>query len=188
MRTLAEAFMDAATAGRNPYRREMTAWAELTGLKFAASTPFQHTVIWHFQGAPAGDYYNIGWPGYVGMISGMAPGRFSATLNQAFPLGIPNLQWPPSHLLRHVFECASDYDEAIAILEAAKVCFPAFIMLVGTKAGQAAIVELTTQGNRVHAMQQRKPIAIGNDYLTGSTMTPRCSLWYSPQAADVALS
>jgi hypothetical protein len=127
----------------------------------------RHTVIWHFTGAEAGDYYSVGWPGYVGVLSGMAPGRFSATINQASPFSAPSLQWPPSHLLRHVFENCPDYGDALATLHATPVCFPAFVMLVGVKPGQAAIVELTPAGNRIHAMRGCRPVAIANDYLTG---------------------
>jgi hypothetical protein len=127
----------------------------------------RHTVIWHCVGSDVGDYFSIGWPGYVGVLSGMAPGRFSATINQAFPFGLPSLQWPPSHLLRHVFETSPDFDDALATLHGTPVCFPAFIMLVGVKPGQAAVVELTPAGNRIHKMTRRRPIAIANDYLTG---------------------
>ena len=35
------------------------------------------------QQARAGEFYNITWPGMSGMFAGMAPGRFSATFNQA---------------------------------------------------------------------------------------------------------
>ena len=127
----------------------------------------RHTVIWHVTGGEAGDYYNIGWPGYVGVISGMAPGRFSATINQASPFGKPSLQWPPSHLLRYVFDNAADYDDAITILEGTPVCFPAFVTLVGTQPGEAAIIELTPEENRVYPMTRKQPIAIANDYLSG---------------------
>ncbi len=31
----------------------------------------------------AGDYYSVTWPGFVGVLTGMAPGRFAASINQA---------------------------------------------------------------------------------------------------------
>ena len=128
----------------------------------------RHAVIWHCVGATAGEYFSIGWPGYVGVLSGMAPGRFSATINQAFPVSTPTLEWPPSHLLRYVFENCGSYGDALATLEATPVCFPAFVMLVGVKPGEAAVVELTTKRNVIHRMnRKRQPIAIANDYLTG---------------------
>ena len=38
-------------------------------------------VVARQQGA-AGGYYNVTWPGYVGVLTAMAPGRFSAAINQ----------------------------------------------------------------------------------------------------------
>jgi hypothetical protein len=67
-----------------------------------------------------------------------------------------------------VFDNCIDYDDAIEALENSPVCFPAFVTIAGTKCGEAAIVELTPNGNRVHKTTRNgKPIAIGNDYLSG---------------------
>lgn len=128
-----------------------------------------HSVLWKHTGLDVGDYYSLGWPGYVGVLSGNAPGRFAATINLAPPVSPPFVKgWPPSHLLRRVFDTCEDYEDALEALEFSEVCFPAFVMLVGTKPGQAAIVELTPEENRIHAMRARKPIAIGNDYLSAA--------------------
>src|SRR5215470_5238499 len=35
------------------------------------------------QAGPAGDFWNITWPGAVGVLTACAPGRFAATINQA---------------------------------------------------------------------------------------------------------
>ena len=42
----------------------------------------RHVEIAHKWGA-AGDFYNVTWPGYVGTLTAMAPGRFAASINQA---------------------------------------------------------------------------------------------------------
>lgn len=127
----------------------------------------RHSVIWRCRGAEAGEYYSIGWPGYVGVLSAMAPGRFSATINHASPFGMPSLQFPPAHLLRWIFEHCADFEDALVTLHATPVCLPAFVTLVGSEPGQAAVVELTPKQNRVHRMSRLRPIAIANDYLSG---------------------
>ena len=54
----------------------------------------RRTLDWPFQGlgqavemawqsGPAGDFYNATWPGAVGVLTAMAPGRFCAVINQA---------------------------------------------------------------------------------------------------------
>ena len=124
----------------------------------------RHTLILHHVNVPAGDFYSVGWPGYSGVLSGFKPGAFSATVNQADVIGMPNLQWPPAHLLRWVFENCRTYAEALAILRNTPVCFPAFVLLAGPD--KAAVVELGPDGNTVKPMIKGQPIAVANDYLS----------------------
>ena len=39
------------------------------------------TAVCRFTGAPAGSFTTIGWPGFLGAFSGIAPGRFAVSLN-----------------------------------------------------------------------------------------------------------
>jgi hypothetical protein len=41
-----------------------------------------HTELAHMSGA-AGGFISVTWPGYVGVLTALAPGRFAAALNQA---------------------------------------------------------------------------------------------------------
>jgi len=124
----------------------------------------RHTLLLRHVNPPAGNFFSVGWPGYSGVLSGCKPGKYSATLNQAFVLRKPTLQWPPSHLLRSVFEECASYRRALEMLEATPVCVPSFILLAGTS--RAAVIEMTPEGNVVHPMRKGRPIAIGNDYLS----------------------
>ena len=124
----------------------------------------RHTLILHHVNVPAGDFYSVGWPGYSGVLSGFKPGAFSATINQADVIRMPNLQWPPTHLLRWVFENCRTYAEALTILRNTPVCFPAFILLAGPD--KAAVIELGPDGNTIKPMSKGQPIAIANDYLS----------------------
>ncbi len=79
--------------------------------------------------SPAGSWLNVTWPGFVGVLTALAPGRFAAALNQA-PLRRRTYLLPfdwlidrikvngtramlPTHLLRLVFETCSTFDEAV---------------------------------------------------------------------------
>src|ERR1700741_5606016 len=124
----------------------------------------RHTVIAEQQ-TPAGGFYNITWPGYAGVVTGMAPGRFAAAINQgprpiAFRSFWPNeiaARWrmlscsealPATHLLRLAFETAADFDSAVALLMDPRrvVATPAIFIVSGVHAGQGAIVEATGAG------------------------------------------
>jgi hypothetical protein len=132
-------------------------------------------VAW--QSGPAGDFLNVTWPGFVGVITATAPGRFAAAINQppitSFGLTLP-LDWivgrvkmlrsdniPPAHLLRRVFERCDGYHAAKRVLVETPICAPAFFALAGAKAGEGCIIERTQDRAAVREM----PTAIANDWI-----------------------
>jgi hypothetical protein len=119
--------------------------------------------------SPAGPWLNVTWPGFVGVLTGLAPGRFAAALNQA-PLRhrtrILPVDWlvdrlkvsgnkamPAVHLLRLVFETARNFDHAVAMLRDTPIALPALFALSGPD-GQAAIVERQERSAIVHKGDQ----------------------------------
>ncbi|MCB7130210.1 MAG: hypothetical protein J3T61_11805, partial [Candidatus Brocadiales bacterium] len=101
--------------------------------------PMTRTI--HYDG-PCGPFKSVGWPGYVGVLSGIAEGRFSATINYA-PARSVRAQWPPSFALRWVFENCETFDEAVEDLINTQMAAPVFIMLVGTEPNEAVVIEHT---------------------------------------------
>ena len=116
---------------------------------------------------PAGNFDNVGWPGYVGALTAMAPGRFAAAINQAplwrrtrhpwlrpYDLALNAMRtWrirfiPPDHLLREVFETCRDYREARHRLETTPVARPVIYSLVGCERGEHCVIERTEEGFR----------------------------------------
>jgi hypothetical protein len=124
----------------------------------------RHVEIARMQG-PAGNFAAVTWPGFAGVLNGMAPGRFAASINQA-PLWRRTLHpWlrpfdmllnalatgrirfmPPDHLLRHVFETCGSYGEARRRLETTPVARPVIYTLVGCKPGEMCVIERTAEG------------------------------------------
>jgi hypothetical protein len=105
----------------------------------------------------AGAWLTLTWPGYTGVLQAVAPGRFAVALNQApmeQPVGIYLLDWlvnrlrlwqrphsAPAHLLRQVFERASDFAEAKAMLSETPIALPAIYTLAGIEPGEACAIE-----------------------------------------------
>jgi hypothetical protein len=110
---------------------------------------------------PLGAYLNITWPGFVGLLTAVAKGRFAAAINQGpmsfsfdrFGLGLP-LDWcvnrirvwrqraiPPTHLLRQVFETCGTFAEAKEYLRTTPVAAPVFFTLTGMHPGEGCIIE-----------------------------------------------
>jgi hypothetical protein len=152
------------------------------------------TLDWQFPGlgrfvtvarmrGPAGEYYSVTWPGYVGALTALAPGRFAAAINQAplrrrtldprlrlFDLGanlVTTLRHsraiPPDHLLRRVFETARDYADGKRMLQATPVARPVIYTLVGCRPDERCIIERTDVGERTRC----DDLGAANDWLDG---------------------
>lgn len=114
----------------------------------------------------AGPFTALTWPGYTGLLQGMAPQRFSAALNQApmrAPLGSFHLDWAvtharvwrmphltPAHLLREVFETAASFKEAKRMLIERPIATPAIFSLAGVRPSETAVIERAETEARVH--------------------------------------
>jgi len=124
----------------------------------------RYVEIAHMQG-PAGTFDNVGWPGYAGVLTASAPGRFAAAINQAPLRRRTRHPWlrpydmalnaartwrirfiPPDHLLRNVFETCASYGEARHRLETTPIARPVIYSLVGCEAGERCVIERTEEG------------------------------------------
>jgi hypothetical protein len=116
----------------------------------------EHIVVAH-QAGPAGEFYNVTWPGMSGVFQANAPGRFAAAINQA-PMRKHGhslvMNWarnrvmtrdeagmPPAHLLRKVFEEAPDYASALKMLCETRVAIPVIYVLTGIADNEGAVIE-----------------------------------------------
>ncbi len=102
------------------------------------------------------------WPGYAGILTGMAPGRFAAAINQP-PLPAAKLGraagWliargrvrtqtalPPDHALRWAFENCTDFAGAVDYLSRVPLCMPVIYTLAGTQSSERVVLERTETG------------------------------------------
>jgi hypothetical protein len=157
------------------------------------------------QDGGAGVYANVTWPGGVGVITAMAPGRFAAAINQApmfrrtranalvgYDLALNAVEtwrdsgcWPAPHLLRHVFDTCATFDAAVEVLSTAPLARPTLYSIAGASPGQACIIERT----RTEAVVQRGNLTIANDWHPdspprGGYWMPRGSLLRGPDDSD----
>jgi hypothetical protein len=121
-----------------------------------------HTELAHMRGE-RGDFISVTWPGFVGVLTAMAPGRFAAALNQA-PMWrrtrhrylrpcdyLANVgrvaagagRMAPDQLLRRAFEVCADFAAARRLLETTPVAQPVIYTLVGCAAPERCIIERT---------------------------------------------
>jgi hypothetical protein len=192
----------------SPYKAEVMEIARLTGRPgvFLVNTAYEwgctaaccgdvpilvRTLDWPFAGlgrgltvarqsGRAGEFWNVTWPGAVGVLTAVAPGRFAATINQA-PLYRRTrgevLRWidyaanairtyarvrfaPPAHMLRQVFETATDYAGAKEMLARLPMARPVLIALAGTRRGDTCVIERT----ETQAWVDERPFVVANDW------------------------
>jgi hypothetical protein len=156
----------------------------------------RHLEVAKMRGA-AGDFDNVTWPGYVGVLTASAPGRFAACINQApmrrrtrrpwlrpYDLAMNALgTWkirhiPPDHLLRQVFESCETFAEARHRLETTPIARPAIYMLVGCGRGERCVIERTEDD---FTTREQDTVA-ANDWLNGRPT------WEARVAAEVLLT
>jgi len=121
-----------------------------------------NTEVAHMRGE-CGDYFSVTWPGYVGVLTAMAPQRFAAAINQAPMRRRTAHPWlrpfdfvanaaktwasderlSPDQLLRRAFETCADFAAARRLLEETPVARPVIYVLVGCAAGERCVIERT---------------------------------------------
>ncbi len=165
-------------------------WACTSGVAPTAdgqSSRLLHTLDWQMAGLGenllavrrhglAGPWLDVTWPGFVGTLQGLAPGRFAAAFNQA-PLrrrsGLFLADWavqraafwrsrhlPPAHLLRQVFEEAVDYAKAKERLVETPLALPVIFALSGLKPDEGCIIERL----ETRAFVREAPVAAANHW------------------------
>jgi Linear amide C-N hydrolases, choloylglycine hydrolase family len=134
----------------------------------------ENLIVAHQSGG-AKDFYNITGPGVSGMFQGLAPGRFSASLNQA-PMRRHGLTYfgnwvknrksvfqtgglPPAHLLRKVFEEAKNYEDAKERLARTPVALPVIYILAGIRKGEGCVIERTENDCAIRAIENDRVCA-----------------------------
>jgi hypothetical protein len=153
------------------YEWGCTSLARDDGVPWLARTldwPFpglgRHVEVARMAGS-AGEFYSVTWPGFVGALTAMAPGRFAAAVNQAplwrrtfhpwlrpYDIAVNAIStWrlrhiPPDQLLRQVFETCASYQEARATLETTPIARPVIYTLAGCVAGERCVIERTEEG------------------------------------------
>lgn len=141
----------------------------------------RHAIVTCQQG-PAGIYYNVTWPGMSGVYNGMAPGRFCIAINQA-PMRGHKLtfagDWlknrldssqgkgiPPSHLVRMVFETATDYAQAKAVLQKTPLAVPAIFIVSGLYPGEGCVIERLENAAEVRELSAGIQVCTSNHFNT----------------------
>jgi hypothetical protein len=123
----------------------------------------RYTTVCHFVGGPAGRFTTIGWPGFIGAFSGIAPGRFAVTLNAVLSLEPPEVATPVVLLLRAVLEEATSFAEALRLLSESPIPCDCLLLLTGTEPGELVVIERTPRQYAIRLAEGGR-VAVTNGY------------------------
>ena len=132
---------------------------------------------------PGGEFFSVTWPGFVGVLTAMAPGRFAAAINQAPLRRRAQSRWlrpydlmlnstntlfrvramPPDQLLRRAFETARDFAQARHLLETTPIARPVIYTLAGCRPGERCVIERTEASFNTRLDE----LGAANDWLQG---------------------
>ncbi|MCQ2376326.1 MAG: C45 family peptidase [Salinivirgaceae bacterium] len=88
-------------------------------------------------------FASIGWPGMVGVLSGMNECGLTATINSARAEMPTSSATPISLVIRKILQYASNIDEAIAIADSSKIFVSEAILIASARDHRAVVIEKT---------------------------------------------
>lgn len=123
-----------------------------------------YTLVVEYEGGSCpGSYKSVSWPGFIGVFSAVAAGRFAVTLNAVISAETPQLAQSITLLLRSVFDTATDYRQAVKKLSETPIAADCLLLVTGTKSGEMAVIERTSTRAEI-----RQPtnglVVVTNDY------------------------
>ncbi len=106
-----------------------------------------------------------GWPGAVGVVSGLSARGFGLALNAVSTLEKPDpLGYPMLLFLRRVIEEAGNFAEALEMLRGARLASPGMITLVGRSNEERAVIERGPRQVAVRSPNGADPLVTTNAY------------------------
>ncbi len=124
----------------------------------------EYTLVTWYRNGPAGPFATIGWPGFVGALSGIAPGRFAVTLNAVLSDEPVTLANPVTLVLRSVLESCRNFEDAVKVLTEERIASDCLLLITGPNKGQMVVVERTPRKAMVRKAEKGR-LVVTNDYL-----------------------
>lgn len=108
-------------------------------------------------------FLTVGFPGFVGALSGMVPGAYSVTINWAPPNRTPSFDHSPSMLLRQTLEECDTYEAARSRLSKTQLSTSVFYTLCGARRGEGCVIERTPDASSTRGLVDGF-VAVTNHY------------------------
>ena len=121
-------------------------------------------LIRYFEGGEL-RFVNAGWPGAIGVVSGLSARGFAVVLNAVpSPEGLRKTGYPVLLHLRRVVEDARDFRDALTMLSEQTLTAPALFTLVGSRNEERVVIERTPTRHALRWPDAGGPLVTTNDY------------------------
>ena len=136
----------------------------------------KYTTLFRIHGAPVGDYALVGWPGLFSVLTGVAPGRFSLSVNHvmnreskssvglAIQAGLG--YWPSTWLTRRVMDEARSFQAACRILKNEPIVSPILYAVGGVKETERVVIERSPLEYVDRKASGTVPVCVTNHYVS----------------------
>ena len=141
---------------------------------FADGLLRKHTHIVAMRGVPAGDYLSVTWPGLLGVLTALAPDRFSVSINyvrhprycgmKSFAKRALAGNWPVTWAVRQVCDNAPSYAAAVKALQEVPLLAPALFMVTGCAGNEAVVIERTPHEYATRRLGSAAMLGVTNHY------------------------
>ena len=109
-------------------------------------------------------FASVGWPGMIGVLSGMNETGLTVTINAAKSAVPTGSATPISILTREILQYASTIDEAFAIAQKRKTFVSESILIGSSKDGKAAIIEKSPEKTVLFKGKEANRLICTNHY------------------------
>lgn len=141
---------------------------------FAGRLLRKHTTVYRVH-APRGPYATVSYPGLIGPLTGIAPGRFAIAINyvrHATESGMAKIvsrglkgYWPTTWAVRAVLDSAETFTGAVRHLSATPLLAPVLFTVAGTAPGEGVVIERTPDRAVVRHLGD-SPLSATNHYMS----------------------
>jgi len=110
-------------------------------------------------------YANAGWPGAIGVVTGLSGNGFAIALNAVIgPDPVNRLGYPMLLHIRRVLEEAADFANAVQMLSEQPLVVSGLLTVVGTRNDERVIIERTPRRHAQRWGEEGRPLIATNDF------------------------
>lgn len=153
-----------ATNEGNLHARNLDWWSENNRLK-------EYTKTFDFEKNGEVIFSSIGWPGFIGVFSGLKAHKYAITLNAVLSQEQPKLAPPITFKIREVLEGCDSYAEVVKTLAIESIASDCLLLVTGTHSHERLVIERTPTKGYIRKPDAKNNLVVTNGYLKMTNKT-----------------